>query len=161
MKFLGAGLDGHGKKALVGGTMAATPISCCAGYHTLCEIERTGACEKAAVLGDRLTDGLQSLIKKRKLPFVAYNVGSICHLDTVGTMHFAIRWSKPWQIPNILKETSVRKAEMQHMGAAYMAEGLVTLAGNRMYTSAAYDETAIDSAIAAFDRVFEHIEVIG
>ncbi|MBS7526148.1 aminotransferase class III-fold pyridoxal phosphate-dependent enzyme [Fusibacter paucivorans] len=161
MKFLGAGLDGHGKKALVGGTMAATPISCCAGYHTLCEIERTGACEKSAALGDRLTDGLKGLINKRQLPFVAYNVGSICHLDTVGTMHFAIRWSKPWQIPNILKETSVRKAEMQHMGAAYMAEGLVTLAGNRMYTSAAYDEASIDEAIAAFDRVFEHIEVIG
>ncbi len=161
MKFLGAGLDGHGKKALVGGTMAATPISCCAGYHTICEIERTGACETAAQMGDRLTDGLNRLIDKRKLPFVAYNVGSICHLDTVGTMHFAIRWSKFWQIPGVLKATGARKSEMQHMGAAYMAEGLVTLAGNRMYTSAAYTEEDIDQALAAFDRVFEHIEVIG
>lgn len=159
MQYLGAGLDGHGKKALVGGTMAATPISCCAGYHTICEIERTGACEKAAAMGDRLTDGLNRLIEKRGLPFVAYNVGSICHLDTVGTMHFAIRWSKPWQIPNVLKETSLRKAEMQHMGAAYMAEGLVTLAGNRMYTSAAYTEADIDAAVAAFDRVFDAVEV--
>lgn len=161
MQCLGAGLDGHGKKALVGGTMAATPISCCAGYHTLCEIERTGACEKAAAMGDRLTDGLNRLIEQRKLPFVAYNVGSICHLDTVGTMHFAIRWSKPWQIPGVLKATSVRKSEMQHMGAAYMAEGLVTLAGNRMYTSAAYTEADIDDAVAAFDRVFDTIEVVG
>ncbi len=159
MKYLGAGLDGHGKKALVGGTMAATPLSCCAGYHTICEIERTGACDTAARMGDRLTDGLKRSIEKRKLPFVAYNVGSICHLDTVGTMHFAIRWSKPWQIPNILKETSVRKESMQHMGAAYMAEGLVTLAGNRMYTSAAYTEADIDAALAAFDRVFDAIEV--
>ena len=86
MKFLGAGLDSHGKKALVGGTLAATPVSCCAGYHTLCEIERTGACETAAKMGDRLTDGLNTIIKRRELPFVAYNVGSICHLDTVGTM---------------------------------------------------------------------------
>ena len=161
MKYLGAGLDGHGKKALVGGTMAATPLSCCAGYHTICEIERTGACEKAAKMGDRLTDGLVKRIQERKLPFVAYNVGSICHLDTVGTMHFAIRWSRPWQIPGILKATSARKAEMQHMGAAYMAEGLVTLAGNRMYTSAAYTEADIDAALAAFDRVFDAIEVIG
>ena len=160
MQCLGAGLDGHGKKALVGGTMAATPISCCAGYHTICEIERTGACEKAAAMGNRLTDGLNRLIEKRKLPFAAYNVGSICHLDTVGTMHFAIRWSKPWEIPNVLKETSVRKAMMQHMGAAYMAEGLVTLAGNRMYTSAAYTEADIDAAVAAFDRVFDTIEVV-
>ncbi len=162
MKYLGAGLDGHGtRKALVGGTMAATPISCCAGYHTICEIERTGACEKAAAMGDRLTDGLTALIEKRKLPFVAYNVGSVCHLDTVGTMHFAIRWSKPWEIPKVLKETSRRKSEMQHMGAAYMAEGLVTLAGNRMYTSSAYTNEDIDAAIAAFDRVFDTIEVIG
>ena len=160
MQCLGAGLDGHGKKALVGGTMAATPISCCAGYHTICEIERTGACETAAKMGDRLTDGLTKRIEKRGLPFVAYNVGSICHLDTVGTMHFSIRWSKPWEIPRILKETALRKKEMQHMGAAYMAEGLVTLAGNRMYTSAAYTEADIDAALAAFDRVFDNIEVI-
>ena len=160
MQFLGAGLDGHGKKALVGGTLAATPLSCCAGYHTICEIESSNACAKAAQMGDRLTDGLSALIEKKNLPFVAFNVGSICHLDTVGTMHFAIRWSKPWQIPNILKETSMRKKEMQHMGAAYMAEGLVTLAGSRMYTSAAYTEADIDAAIAAFERVFDHIEVI-
>jgi len=78
----------------------------------------------------------------------------------VGTMHFAIRWSKPWQIPSILKETSVRKKEMLHMGAAYMAEGLVTLAGNRMYTSAAYTEKDIDTSLAAFESVFDNIEVI-
>jgi len=160
MKYLGAGLDGHGKKALVGGTMAATPLSCCAGYHTICEIECTGACEKAAAMGNRLTDGLAKMIEARDLPFVAYNVGSICHLDTVGTMHFAIRWSKPWQVPHILKQTSKRKAEMQHMGAAYMAEGLVTLAGNRMYTSAAYTEADIDAALEAFGRVFDTVEVV-
>ncbi|NLU25100.1 MAG: aminotransferase class III-fold pyridoxal phosphate-dependent enzyme [Clostridiales bacterium] len=161
MKYLGAGLDEHGgKKALVGGTMTATPLSCCAGYYTLCEIERTRAWETAAKMGDRLTDGLNALIERKGLPFVAYNVGSICHLDTVGTMHFAIRWNKPWEIPRILKETSRRKAEMQHIGAAYMAEGLVTLAGNRMYTSAAYTEADIDAAVAAFERAFEHIEVL-
>lgn len=40
------------KKALVGGTMAANPLSCVAGYHTLCEIERTNAVEKAGQMGD-------------------------------------------------------------------------------------------------------------
>ncbi len=160
MKFLGAGLDEHGgKKALVGGTLTAAPITCCAGYHTISEIQRTRAWETAAKMGDRLTDGLTALIEKKKLPFVAYNVGSICHLDTVGTMHFAIRWNKPWQIPNILKETTKRKTEMQYVGAAYMAEGLVTLAGNRMYLSASYTEEDVDRALASFERVFETIEV--
>ncbi|MEG1584690.1 MAG: aminotransferase class III-fold pyridoxal phosphate-dependent enzyme, partial [Anaerovorax sp.] len=142
MEYLGAGIGGGGKhkKALVGGTMAATPISCVAGYYTLCEIEKTGAIQQAGLIGDKLTEGLQALIEKYKLPFVAFNQGSICHLETVGTMHFAIDWSKPWQIPEVLSQTSDRKKEMEHMGAAYMAEGLVTLAGSRLYTSAAYGE---------------------
>ena len=159
MKYLGAGLDGNQKihKAFMGGTMAATPISCVAGYYTLEEIERTNACQVAGQMGDRLTKGLQELIKKYNLPFVAFNQGSICHLETVGTMHFAIDWTKPWTIPHILDETNVRKAEMTHMGAAYMAEGLVTLAGSRLYTSAAYTPELIDEALVKFDKVFQNV----
>ncbi len=161
MKYLSAGIAGGSKhkKALVGGTMAATPISCVAGYHMLCEIERQNACEKAGLMGDKLTAGLKELIAKYNLPFVAFNQGSICHLETVGTMHFAINWKKPWEIPKVLKATSERKKEMEHMGAAYMAEGLVTLAGSRLYTSAAYDESKIYEALERFDRVFANIEV--
>ena len=159
MKFLGAGLDGGGKRALSGGTLAATPLSCIAGYTMLCEMERTDACTKANEIGDYLTDGLTALIEKRRLPFAAYNVGSICHLDTLGTMHYAINWSKLWQVPKILKETSARKKEMEHMGAAYMAEGMVTLAGNRLYTNASYTKEDINEVLKRFDRVFEQIEV--
>lgn len=159
MKYLGAGLDSSkgGKKihkAMCGGTMAATPLSCVAGYYAICEIERTNACQKAGEMGDRITKGLQELIKKYNLPFVAFNQGSICHLDTVGTMHFAINWKKPWTLLKVLKETGARQKEMEHMGAAYMAEGMVTLAGSRLYTSAAYTEEMIDDALTRFDRVF-------
>ncbi len=156
MKYLGAGLDGgvKVKKAFMGGTLAATPISCVAGYYTLCEIENQKACEKAGEMGDYLTKGLQEIIAKYNLPFVAFNQGSICHLDTVGTMHFSIDWSKVWQIPGVLDATNVRKKEMTHMGAAYMAEGIVTLAGSRLYTSAAYTKEDIDDVLKRFDRVF-------
>ena len=159
MKYLGAGLDGSTKvkKAFMGGTLAATPISCVAGYYTLEAIERTNACQVAGQLGDRLTAGLRELIKKYNLPFVAFNQGSICHLDTVCTMHFAIDWSKPWGIPKVLSATSERKKEMEHMGAAYMAEGLVTLAGSRLYTSAAYTPELIDEALTRFDKVFANV----
>jgi glutamate-1-semialdehyde 2,1-aminomutase len=156
MAYLGAGLDSSGKKvpkAMCGGTMAATPVSCCAGYYTLCEIQRTNACEVAGRMGDRLTTGLQNLIKKYDLPFVAFNQGSICHLDNAGTMHFSINWGKLWQVPGILKQTGIRQREMEHIGAAYMAEGLVTLAGSRLYTSAAYTEEMIDDVLSRFDRV--------
>ncbi|HHT04853.1 MAG TPA: aminotransferase class III-fold pyridoxal phosphate-dependent enzyme [Hydrogenispora sp.] len=161
MKHLSAGIAGGGKhkKALVGGTMAANPLSCLAGYYTLCEIERTGAIPKAGRFGDKLTAGLQKLIEKYHLPFVAFNQGSICHLETVGTMHFAINWSKPWQIPAILKATSERKKEMEHMGAAYMAEGIVTLAGSRLYTSAAYEDEMLPDILARFENVFQNVAV--
>ena len=160
MKYLGAGLDSNGekvKKAFMGGTMAATPLSCVAGYYTLEEIDKQNACQVAGQMGDRLTKGLQELIKKYNLPFVAFNQGSVCHIDTVGTMHYSINWAKPWTIPSVLSATSERKAEMQHMGAAYMAEGLVTLAGSRLYTSAAYTPELIDEALRRFDRVFENV----
>jgi glutamate-1-semialdehyde 2,1-aminomutase len=161
MAHLGAGLDSSGKKipkAMCGGTMAATPISCAAGYYTLCEIQRTNACETAGRMGDRLTKGLQELIKKYNLPFVAFNQGSICHLDNAGTMHFCINWNKLWQVPDILKQTGIRQREMEHMGAAYMAEGIVTLAGSRLYTSAAYTEDMIDDVLSRFNRVLSKCE---
>ena len=161
MKYLAAGLQhgGKHKKALIGGTMAANPLSCVAGYYTLCEIERTNAAQKAGQMADRLVKGLQQLIQKHNLPFVAFNQGSICHLETVGTMHYSINWSKPWQIPGVMKATSERKKEMEHMGAAYMAEGIVTLAGSRLYTSAAYTEDMIDDVLVRFDKIFANVAV--
>ena len=164
MAHLGAGLDGSGKKvtkAMCGGTMAATPVSCVAGYTVISEIEKRNACEVAGCMGDRLTAGLQQLIGKYHLPFVAFNQGSICHLDSVGTMHFCIDWKKPWTIPGVLSATDVRKKEMTHMGAAYMAEGIITLAGSRLYTSAAYTEEMIDDVLARFERVFANCGKIG
>lgn len=164
MKYLGAGLDSSGKKihkALCGGTMAATPISCVAGYYTLKQIGETNACQKAGQMGDRLTEGLSKLVDKYGLPFVTWNTGSICHLETVGTMHFQINWNKLWEVPNVLKQTKVRQKAMEHVGAAYMAEGLVTLAGSRLYTSAAYTPKMIDDALTKFDIVFSKCGLTG
>lgn len=158
MKLLAAGLEAGQKKALVGGTMAANPLSSAAGYFTLSEMERTGASERAGAMADRLIAGVRASIDRRGLPFVAYNIGSICHIQTVGTMHFTIDFSRFWRIPALMKEIKARKTVMEEMGAAYMSEGIVTLAGSRLYTSAAYDESMIDQAVAAFDRVFSNIE---
>ncbi|MCI2061986.1 MAG: aminotransferase class III-fold pyridoxal phosphate-dependent enzyme [Eubacteriaceae bacterium] len=162
MKYLSAGIGGaaHHPKALVGGTMAATPLSCVAGYYTLCEIEKTHACKKAGEFGDKLIRGINDIIDKYALPFLAYNQGSICHVETTGTMHFMIDWSKPWTIPEVLKQTTIRKEEMEHMGCAYMANGLVTLAGNRLYTSAAYEDEMLQDILDRFDRIFADVEEI-
>jgi glutamate-1-semialdehyde 2,1-aminomutase len=155
MLHVAAGIESGKKRAYVGGTMAANPLSAAAGYFTLREIERTGACEKAARAGDRLTQGLRGLLSKRGLPAVAYNQGSICHLEMVGGMF--VKLSLP-RILSALKEIKARKTLMEEYGAAYMAEGIVTLAGSRMYTSAADTDEVIDDALARFDRVFAAVD---
>lgn len=159
MDYLSAGIKGGGgKKALVGGTMAANPLSSLAGYYTLKAIHETHACEKAGRAGDRLTAGLQKLIEKYDLPFVAFNQGSICHLETVATMLLHIDLKKFWTITRTIDEAHLRKRAMEEMGAAYMAEGLVTLAGSRLYTSAADTDEIIDDALGRFERVFRNVE---
>ena len=155
MAGLAAGLQG-GKKVKVGGTLAANPLSCCAGYHTLAEIERTNACEKAGRAGDRLTKGLSELIDKYGLPYVAYNQGSICHLETAGTLFVKINLLK---IKKQLKEINARKKMMEEMGAAFMAEGIVTLAGSRLYCSMADTDEIIDESLNRFENVFSKIKV--
>ncbi len=158
MQCLAAGLQGGQKRALVGGTLAANPLSAAAGYHALREMERTGACAKAGRAGDRLTQGLQALITRYRLPFVAYNQGSICHLETSGTLFVKVNIARPWTVAPAMKEIRVRKHMMEEMGAAYLAEGIVTLAGSRMYTSLADTDDVIDDALRRFERVFRQIE---
>jgi glutamate-1-semialdehyde 2,1-aminomutase len=153
MDGLAAGLQG-GKKVKVGGTMAANPLSCCAGYHTLVEIEKNQACEKAGRAGDRITAGLNQLIDQHGLPFVAYNQGSICHLETAGTLFVKIKLTK---IKKVLAEINQRKKLMEEMGAAYMAEGIVTLAGSRLYMSMADTDEVVDDALNRFENVFKNI----
>jgi len=157
MSYLAAGLQGAKKRAMVGGTMAANPLSSAAGYYTLLEIEKTDACTTAGRSGDRLTQGLQRLIEKYNLPFVAYNQGSICHLETSATMFVRVNMKRPWTLPGALKEIKARKHMMEEMGAAYMAEGIVTVAGSRMYTSSAHTDEIIDEALARFENVFQHM----
>lgn len=152
--LMAAGLETGKKRAYVGGTMAANPLSAAAGYFTLREIEKRDACAVAGRAGDRLTTGLQKKIADMGLPFVAYNQGSICHLETVGAMFYELNIL---QIKRFLAETKARKHFMEEYGAAYAAEGLVTLAGSRMYTNAADTDEVIDDAIERFGRVFSHI----
>jgi len=89
---------------------------------------------------------------------VAYNQGSICHLETSATMFVKVNISRPWTIPHAMKEIKTRKHMMEEMGAAYLAEGIVTLAGSRMYTSMADTDAIIDAALAGFDRVLRQME---
>lgn len=153
MEHLAAGIESGKKRAYVGGTLAASPISSAAGYYAIQEIERMKACQKAGRAGDRLTTGLEELIHERDLPYVAYNQGAICHLETVGAMFVKLNYLK---IRSVLKEIKERKSAMEEMGAAYMAEGIITLGGSRMYTSMADTDEVVDDALTRFARVFDN-----
>jgi glutamate-1-semialdehyde 2,1-aminomutase len=160
MKYLAAGLDGDKKikKAKVGGTLAANPLSCVAGYYTLKGIIENDACAKAGRAGDRLKTGLEKIIEKYDLPYVVYNQGSIVHLETSGVLFLDINFVKFWTLPEVLKQLKIRKEIMEHMGAAFMSAGIVTLAGSRLYTSAAQDDEIIDEALNKFESVFRRIK---
>lgn len=160
-QLMAAGLATGKHRAYVGGTLAANPLSCLAGYTAIQEIERTNACEIAGRMGDRLCDGLKSLIGQYGLPFVAYNQGSIVHLECTGAMSFDFSsMSFLKSAVGLLRNKDmmyVRKDSMERMGAAYMANGIVTLAGSRLYTSLADTPEIIDEALNRFEEVFKHV----
>jgi glutamate-1-semialdehyde 2,1-aminomutase len=150
MARFAAGIGGTGERAYIGGTLSANPLSCVAGYYALLEMERTNAPVIAGRAGDRLTIGLQAIIEKYNLPYVAYNQGSIVHLETSGVMLLDLR--NPLKLA---KELKPRKHMIEEMGAAYMSQGLITLAGSRMYTSLADTDDVIDEALKKFEVVLE------
>ncbi len=152
MRFA-AGIGGTGEQAYVGGTLSANPLSCVAGYYALLEMERTNAPALAGKAGDRITHGLQAIIEKRGLPFVAFNQGSIVHLETSGVMLLDLH--NPLKLARELKP---RRHMLEEMGAAYMANGLITLAGSRMYTSMADTDLVIDQALEKFEGVLSSVE---
>jgi len=164
--LMAAGVATLGKhRAYVGGTLAANPMSSLAGYTAISEIARTNACEIAGRAGDRLTDGLKMLLDKYALPFVAYNQGSIVHLECSGAMSFDYSsFCMPKSALELLRNKEMmteRKESMERMGAAYMANGIVTLAGSRLYTSMADTDEVIDEALNRFENVFSHVAKTG
>jgi glutamate-1-semialdehyde 2,1-aminomutase len=148
-----AGIGGTGEHAYIGGTLSANPLSCVAGYYALKEMERTNAPVIAGCAGDRLTKGLQTIIEKHDLPYVAYNQGSIVHLETSGVMLLDLK--NPLKT---LKEIKSRRHMIEEMGAAYMSQGLITLAGSRMYASMADTDEVIDEALEKFETVLSSVE---
>jgi len=92
---------------------------------------------------------------------VAYNQGSIVHLECTGAMSYDYSsMSFVKSALGLLKNKAMmtrRKDAMERMGAAYMANGIVTLAGSRLYTSLADTDEVIADALSRFETVFSHV----
>jgi glutamate-1-semialdehyde 2,1-aminomutase len=93
---------------------------------------------------------LSEIFARLQLPYVAYNIGSIVHLQTSGVLLLTMR--NPLKI---MREAKERKHVMEEMGAAYTAHGMITLAGSRIYTSMADTDDVIDNALDRFESVFK------
>jgi glutamate-1-semialdehyde 2,1-aminomutase len=58
----------------------------------------------------------------------------------------------------VLAEINERKKLMEEYGAAFMAEGIVTLAGSRLYCSMADTDEVVDDSLERFERVFKNVQ---
>lgn len=152
MNCLAAGVITGKPRAYVGGTLSANPLSCAAGYYAIEEIARTNAPVKAGLYGDKLCAGIQDLINQYKLPFVAWNTGSILHFEVAGMMYLSA------EDPDVIKKLGERKHTVSEFGAALTANGVITLAGSRIYTSMADNDETLDATLNAFEDVFSNIQ---
>ena len=152
MSCIAAGVKAGAKRAYVGGTLSANPLSCAAGYYAIDEIVRKDAAVKAGQNGDKLCAGIQKLIDKYGLPFVTWNYGSIVHFEASGVMYLDVR------DPEIFTKIPQRQKYIEAIGAALTANGVITLAGSRIYTSMADNDDTIKKTLDAFDDVFSNIE---
>jgi glutamate-1-semialdehyde 2,1-aminomutase len=150
MMLLAGGIGTTAKRAFVGGTLSANPLSCAAGYFAIQEMRDTNAAVKAGRAGDRLRNGLEEIIRRLELPYVAYNMGSVVHLQTSGVMLMSMR--NPIKV---MREASSRKHMMEEMGAAFSAHGIITLAGSRIYTGLSDTDAVIDDALNRFEDVLK------
>lgn len=151
MSTFSAGIGGGTERTLVGGTLSANPLSAAGGYFAISEMARTHAPCKAARAADRLTEKLNDAIQSLDLPFFAYNHGSIVHLETHGVLLLDIT------DPGFLMKVFQRKHVAQEIGAGYTAEGIITLAGSRLYTSMADTDDVVDDAAERFYRVLSNM----
>lgn len=150
MMTLVGGIGSGTKRAFVGGTLSANPLSCVAGYHAIEEMARTNAAVVAGRAGDRLAKGLKEIMDRLGLPYVVYNLGSIVHLQTSALLLMSMR--NPIKL---LREVHARRQLMEEMGAAYLAHGILTVGGSRIYTSMADTDEVIDDALGRFESVFK------
>lgn len=152
MSVMAAGVKAGKKRAYVGGTLTANPLSCAAGYFAIKEIIEQDAARKAGENGDKLCAGIQGLIDKYELPFVVWNIGSIIHFEVSGVMYLSVT------DPDIFKKIPQRQHNIEEFGAALTANGVITLAGSRIYTSMADNDETIAETLRCFDEVFKNID---
>jgi glutamate-1-semialdehyde 2,1-aminomutase len=151
MECFVAGLQPGAGQAFVGGTMSANPITASAGYWALRFMEEENAADKAGRAAHRLVQGLNGLFEQLGFPFFACNFQSIIHFETAAPIAVDLR--EEGAIPNALS----RKQAVDDLGAALLAEGIITKFGNQAFTSMAHTDADIERTLEAFETVLRTI----
>lgn len=145
----GSALGGH---AFVAGTLAANALSVKASYYALKYVEEYKAYDKAAAVAEKLTKELNDIFETRPdLPFFAYNQKSIIIYDT--TAFFGVDITRDDAFMQIMERMKVSK-EYQ---LAILNQGIMTLAGSRMYTCMQHDDDAVDKTLKAWEHLLSLI----
>jgi glutamate-1-semialdehyde 2,1-aminomutase len=148
-----------GKKAYTGGTLSANPISTTAGYYSIKCIEQEKSTEKASINGEKLTKALNELFSTRKdLPFFAYNIGSIVHVETTCPSGVFLAGKDLNTQTNEQKE---RGLAAENIYIAMLNQGILMLGDcKRMYTCMQHNEESLKKTINAWENVIGLIPVI-
>ncbi len=149
-------------RAYVGSSLDGNPVSAKAGMAAIKEIVETDACEKAAHLGDMLADGINRIVHEKGVPIAVYNQGSIVHLEISGSLNFDV--SSTFYFVSMQKLTSKkeeimnRKAALDRINAAFMAEGILLCGGRKLYVTADMTEDYIKEALVKIERVINNLK---
>jgi glutamate-1-semialdehyde aminotransferase len=141
-------MSGDSEPCFVAGTLAANPLSCAATYHTICEIERTNAVEKAAETTTKLAFELNTLFEDSNSPFFAYNYGSVLHIETAAALHIDLESEDG--LPRIFD----RDQAIGNHQTFLRNEGLMTLRGKGFVTSTHGDEE-IRKTVEGYNRLLD------
>jgi len=144
-------MSGGGPSAFVAGTMAASPITMSAVYHSIEELESTGAIEKAAATADRLVSELNNLFEASGSLWFAYNYASILHVELGAALYVDIR--RPEGLPEIFE----RKEILTTYQTFLRNEGLMTLMGKGYVTSTHTGED-VGATVKAFENLLDAVE---
>ena len=151
MSVCAAGVQG-GKRAYCGGTIAANPISCGAGYYALKMIEETKAVEKAGKAATRLAKGFNNVFEENELPWFSYNYGATVHMHTACI--FGFNMNDPKQVGEVPK----RKEFMGQMGAALVDQELISVAGSRFYTCMQHTDELVDKTVEKIGKICQMVK---
>ena len=148
MDIVGAGM---GQRPYLGGTLAGNPISCGACYHAIRLMEENDAVAKSTAIADKITSEVNALFATRPdLPFFLYNFGPIIQYVTTGFFWVDITGEKAFEVI-----TRRKTAEDYQMVAAL--NGIISLAGTRMYTCMQHDDAALEATLKVWELVLSMI----